>query len=116
MTLSEFSSHKNFPLCMLAFAVSLYGSAEATAQVLEEVMVTAQKREQSAADVPVAISAFSGESLETLGLTDTRELTALVPGFTLAKSSANTPVYTLRGVGFNLMHLAHTIDDFTAHQ
>ena len=40
MTLNEFSSHKNFPLCMLAFAVSLYGSAEATAQVLEEVMMT----------------------------------------------------------------------------
>ena len=43
MTLNKFSSHKNFPLYMLAFAVSLYGSAGATAQVLEEVMVTAQK-------------------------------------------------------------------------
>lgn len=108
MTLNKFSSHKNFPLYMLAFAVSLYGSAEATAQVLEEVMVTAQKREQSAADVPVAISAFSGESLETLGLTDTRDLTALVPGFSVAKSSANTPIYTLRGVGFNTPNVSST--------
>ena len=108
MTLDKFSSHKNFPLYMLAFAVSLYGSAEATAQVLEEVTVTAQKREQSAADVPVAISAFSGESLETLGLTDTRDLTALVPGFSVAKSSANTPIYTLRGVGFNTPNVSST--------
>ena len=71
-------------------------------------MVTAQKREQSAADVPVAISAFSGESLETLGLTDTRDLTALVPGFSVAKSSANTPIYTLRGVGFNTPNVSST--------
>ena len=73
----------------------------ASAIVLEEVTVTAQKREESVNDVPIAISAFSGADLVALGATDTRDLAGMIPGFTVAKSSSNTPIYTLRGIGFN---------------
>jgi outer membrane receptor protein involved in Fe transport len=69
--------------------------------MLESVVVTAQRRRQSASDVPLAISAFRGEDLQALGVTDTRDLGRIVPGFTAADSGGNTPVYTLRGVGFN---------------
>jgi iron complex outermembrane receptor protein len=68
---------------------------------IEEIVVTAQKREQSINDVSIAISAFSGDDMKALGITDTRDLGALVPGFTYADSGFNTPVYTLRGIGFN---------------
>lgn len=68
---------------------------------LQEIVVTAQKREQDINDVSIAISAFTGDTLEALGITDTRQLSGLVPGFTYADSGFNTPVYTLRGVGFN---------------
>lgn len=68
---------------------------------IEEIVVTAQKREQSLNDVPIAISAFSGDDLAAMGVTDTRDLSAVVPGFTYADSGFNTPVYTLRGIGFN---------------
>lgn len=68
---------------------------------VDEIVVTAQKREQDINDVSIAISAFTGEDLRALGVTDTRDLSALVPGFTYADSGFNTPVYTLRGIGFN---------------
>jgi iron complex outermembrane receptor protein len=68
---------------------------------LEEVIVTAQKREESINDVPIAISAFNGETLQAIGVTDTRDLAAITPGFTAADTGYNTPVYTLRGIGFN---------------
>ncbi len=68
---------------------------------IQEVVVTAQKREESINSVPVAITAVTGETLQALGITDTRDLGAVVPGFTAADSGYNTPVYTLRGVGFN---------------
>ena len=69
--------------------------------VIEEVTVTAQKREESVNDVPIAISAFTGDSLKALGVVDTRDLGKLVPGFNASENGYNTPVYTLRGVGFN---------------
>lgn len=69
--------------------------------LIEEVVVTAQKREQSAEDVGIAISAFSDDTLKALGVTDTADLTNLVAGFSYTDSGFSIPVYTLRGVGFN---------------
>ena len=48
--------------------------------ILEEVVVTAQKREQNLQDVGIAVTAFSGEQLRTLGFTNAQELSALAPG------------------------------------
>ena len=68
---------------------------------LEEVVVTAQKRSESVNDVPLSITALSGDSLDRFGITDTRDLSKVTPGFSFSKSGVGTPVYTLRGVGFN---------------
>ena len=68
--------------------------------VVEEIVVTAQKREENLHDVPIAISAFSGDTLSKLGVTDTRDLQRLVPGFNANESGRNTTLFTLRGVGF----------------
>ncbi|HKY90000.1 MAG TPA: TonB-dependent receptor [Nevskiaceae bacterium] len=65
-----------------------------------EIVVTAQKREESINDVPLAISAVDGATLKDLGVTDTRDLSKIVPGFTAADNGYNTPVYTLRGIGY----------------
>ena len=51
-----------------------------TAAVLEEVVVTAQKREQSVQDVGIAISALSGDQMQQLGFTNAQQVTALAPG------------------------------------
>lgn len=94
--------------CVAGLAALFVSSISAADSPLEEITVTAQKREQSANEVGMAISAFAGGDLETLGLTDTRDLAALVPGLTMARSSSNTPIYTLRGIGFNTPNLSST--------
>jgi len=73
----------------------------ARSRMIEEIVVTAQKREENLQDVPIAISAFSGETLNNLGITDTRDLSRLVPGFNANESGRNTTLFTLRGVGFS---------------
>lgn len=52
----------------------------ANAAVLEEVVVTAQKREQNVQDVGIAISAFTGDQMRTLGYSNAQQITALAPG------------------------------------
>ena len=68
---------------------------------IEEIVVTAQKREESINNVPLAVSAFSGADLKALGISDTRDLGNLVPGFTYGDSGYGVPVYSIRGIGFN---------------
>lgn len=76
------------------------GVVAESATQLPEVVVTAQKRGEAINSVPMAINAFNGQELQTYGVTDTRDIGKLVPGFTSADSGFDTPVYTLRGVGF----------------
>lgn len=84
------------------------GSTAHAAQLMEEIIVTAQKREQATTDVPMAITAMTGDDLKTLGLTDTRDLAMLVPGLSYSESPQQTPVYTMRGIGFNTFNFTST--------
>ncbi|MBX3485797.1 TonB-dependent receptor [Phenylobacterium sp.] len=74
-------------------------AAAADAQV-EELIVTAQKREEAINSVPMSITALSGDSLAERGVVQTADLARVVPGFTYTESRVGTPIYTLRGVGF----------------
>ncbi|MFT4196723.1 MAG: TonB-dependent receptor [Pseudoxanthomonas sp.] len=65
---------------------------------LERITVTAQKREQQVADVPISISAYSGEMLRKLGIGRIDELSAWVPGFYAQLQSPNNPGYVVRGI------------------
>src|SRR6185436_16346785 len=56
---------------------------------LAEVIVTAQKREQKLQDVPIAISAFQSEQLESRGVTDIYQLGSLVPNLQISSATAN---------------------------
>ena len=78
----------------------VHAQAGSTGTKIEEIVVTAQKRDETAASVPMAIDSFRGDELRALGIEDTRDLGKLVPGFTAGDSGFDTPVYTLRGVGF----------------
>ncbi|WP_354694308.1 TonB-dependent receptor [Elongatibacter sediminis] len=73
----------------------------AQAQVLEEVVVTAQKREQSLQDVGVSVTAFSGEQIKDLGFTNSVDVIAQTPGLSYGTPTAegNNASLTLRGVG-----------------
>lgn len=66
---------------------------------LEEVVVTAQKREQNLQDVPVAVSAFSGEVLRDSGVRDMFELTSIAPSLTVvASQTSTTTAFGIRGI------------------
>lgn len=73
-----------------------------------EIIVTAQKRAQSINDVPVSLTVASGEQLIAAGVSSTSDLAKVVPGLTAQPSPLNTPIYTLRGVGFFEFSLAAT--------
>lgn len=73
-----------------------------------DIVVTAQRRSQSINNVGMAVSAMSGDQLRNQGLTDIKDLTRVVPGFTFAESQKGAPVYTLRGVGYYEESLAAT--------
>ena len=68
---------------------------------LSTVFVTAQRREESAQDVPIAISAFSAEELENRGIANTLEVTQFVPNLVgLNNTGLGTAnAYFLRGIG-----------------
>ncbi len=73
----------------------------ATSSGIEDIIVTAQRRQEAVQDVPIAISAFSAASLEAKGITNTLSLIGYVPNMfgsnNTGLGSANT--YYLRGLG-----------------
>ena len=81
-------------------------TATASTTTLGEVIVTAQKRSQNINKVGMSIAAASGEQLLQQGITDTGQLTKIVPGFNFSQTAFATPVYTIRGVGFQESSLA----------
>ena len=89
-----------------AFAQESTGSARATNSVIEEVIVTAQKREESINDVGMSIQTATGEKLNDLGITDTADLYKVVTGFSSNVTYYGTSIYTIRGVGFQDTALA----------
>jgi iron complex outermembrane recepter protein len=108
-------SQRNIPGLRLRAAIALLGAGllaatGAAAQgMLEEVTVTAQKREQNPQDVGIAITTFSGEQLESLGMYDTADVANHTPGlmFTRPSSSNILGLPSVRGVSQN---------DFQPHQ
>ena len=63
-----------------------------------EIVVTAQKIEQRASDVPITISALSNARMRELGVSDLDELSAYVPGLNIQEQSANNPGIVIRGI------------------
>jgi len=98
---------KNLALMMFATLGALGVVPAALAQepddsVFDTVIVTAQKREQSIYDVPVAISAFTPEIMERQGITDLTDIGKFVPnlnitGFSAGHTSSQNPF--IRGIG-----------------
>lgn len=66
---------------------------------LDDVIVTAQRREQSIQDVPIAITAFNAETLERTAATGISDVAAKAPGVTLTQFNIGEPQLYIRGVG-----------------
>jgi len=81
-----------------AFCTAFSLCASAQAMVLEEVTVTAQKRVQNLQDVPIAVSAMTGEKIADIAILDLEEVTQYMPNVTI-NAGAATPNLFIRGIG-----------------
>jgi iron complex outermembrane receptor protein len=72
-----------------------------SATTLDAVKVTARKREETLQDVPVAVTAFTAETLDKMAIKDIGDLDAQVPNLTIyaARGSTSTVTAYIRGVG-----------------
>jgi iron complex outermembrane receptor protein len=88
-----------------AMAVALVAVAPgvAEAQGIEEVVVTAQRREQSVQDVGIAVSAFSADQMQQLGLRNSTDLQAHTPGLIVGNVTGSSGIilFNIRGVNQN---------------
>ncbi len=78
-------------------SVAQEGNRQAT-RVIEEVVVTATKRAESVRDVPVSISAITGDMLEEQGVQSSNEFLEQVPGVTQVDDGSTARRVTVRGV------------------
>jgi iron complex outermembrane receptor protein len=81
-------------------AANATAAAEPSAPVVEELVVTAQLREQSLAKVPMAVTALTGNTLKEAGATDITGVSSLVPALSTQQSnSSGNQSYRIRGIG-----------------
>ena len=82
---------------MALTAIILMSSPFAYTQTLEEVIVTAQIREQSLQDVPISVSAIDGEVIEDRSVDNLQSLSASIPNFMVVETQIDTSI-SIRGV------------------
>ena len=98
---------KSVTRCLLAAAGAAAVAPLALAQDaaraggLEEIIVTAQKRAESAQDVPIALSVFDAAALEDANIDRIEEIVLRTPNFTMMRVNVGEPQFYIRGVGSN---------------
>jgi outer membrane receptor protein involved in Fe transport len=83
----------------VSFAAFGVAAPAAAQDVSDEIVVTAQKREEAIQDVPIAVSAFSDEQLLEQGIDGGYDLVQSVPNVTFSKTNFTTYNFQIRGVG-----------------
>lgn len=83
---------------------ALFAGSEVSAAVLEEIVVTAQKREEGLQDTPIAVTAFTAAALENKGIDDISEIAAFTPNLVFDTTSpvsglSSGAVIFIRGIG-----------------
>ena len=92
----HYFNRKKFQLSALALALAPV--AVMSQPMLEEVVVTAQKRTESLQDVPISVAAMSGEKINDQGITNLEELTLYIPNVNINQGQAQPNLY-IRGIG-----------------
>jgi iron complex outermembrane receptor protein len=75
-------------------------ATDQSATEIGDIIVTAQKRSERLLDVPLSITAVTGDQLAKQGVVSPADLAKVVPGFTAQTSQYGAPVYQIRGIGF----------------
>jgi iron complex outermembrane receptor protein len=84
-------------------AGAAYAQAGDDVTTVEDIVVTAQKREQSLQSVPVAVTAYTGETMQNLGVKSSSDIASVVPNVEigLPGGEGNQPLIYIRGVGLS---------------
>ncbi|TFW15138.1 TonB-dependent receptor [Brevundimonas intermedia] len=82
-----------------ALAQTSGSQAESGPAVVDDIIVTAQKREQSVQDVPIAVTALSSEALQSRQIEGGSELLRAVPNVTFSKANFSMYNFSIRGIG-----------------
>ena len=89
---------KKVRVTLLAIVVGLFGVTQVSAQVLDEIMVTATKRETTLQDVPASIEAVSGDEIVKANIVNLEDLADFLPNVTIANGLTNG-IVAIRGLG-----------------
>ena len=101
---SHISSLANFittSLSALFFGLAPAGNtavAQDSHNILEEVLVTAQKREETLLEVPLSVTVFSGVSLDEDGINNLQDIGSQTPGLVFTAFSVGQPEISIRGI------------------
>jgi iron complex outermembrane receptor protein len=74
-------------------------AAQAQELAIEEVVVTATKRPESVQDIPLAVTAFTGDQLEEAGVKDIRDIAGQTPGLQIKSRGETEGSVFIRGIG-----------------
>jgi iron complex outermembrane receptor protein len=85
------------------FAQTAPAAAASATDDSEAIIVTARKRDETLADVPIAISAVTGDTIERRGFNSVRELATQTPGLNIASDGTGRAFVSIRGVGVTLV-------------
>ena len=89
----------SYLLCMISALIPLNAVAQDERPLLEEIIVTAEKRSESLQDLSQAVTALSGEDIDNRNITSFVDLSSIAPGVTVAKNEGFKTVISIRGVG-----------------
>ncbi|MDT8319380.1 MAG: TonB-dependent receptor [Xanthomonadales bacterium] len=82
--------------CCLGLPVPVFAQS-----ALEEVIVTAQKREENLQDVSISISVLTADQLENFRIEQPADLANFTPGLSVTTGNSGDPIFALRGIGMN---------------
>ena len=101
------NTHNSLARTALAVALAALTAPAFSQAALEEIIVTAQKREQSLQDVPIAISALSGDALRSAVVNDIFDLRAAVPALEVraVDPPSQGTAFALRGLGTSVFNM-----------
>jgi outer membrane receptor protein involved in Fe transport len=97
-TVTNFPAKTNYTRALTCL-IGLCLAGNLSAAVIEEVIVTAQKREESLSDVPVSVAAFVGEHIRSRELNNLEQLSLSVPNFTFSNAVGGSDNFYMRGIG-----------------
>ena len=86
-----------------AHAQSAQDAQAAVSGAVNEIVVTAQRREQSIQDVPIAVTAFGDEALDARQVDNAADLQLVVPNFSYTSTNFGGVNYTIRGIGASVL-------------